>query len=137
MKGKSIGIAAFLAVVVLLLASCNLFPPDTSLRVVDPHYTIIGGDDVRIFFTLYNSGSEALKNCKVKWYVDDFDNDAAGANSDADIEYDEITGWAPSIGVDLEAYSYTEELSVVTTSGIFGGGVNFYGIYEMGWNADE
>lgn len=137
MKNKTIGIAAFLTAVVVFMASCNLFPPDTSLRVVNPSYTLISGNNVRISFKLYNSGSEALENCKVKWFVDDFDNDSAGANTDADIEYDEITAWAPSIGVDLAAGETSEEFTVDTTSGIFVNGVNFYGIYEMGWNADE
>lgn len=133
MKGKNIGITALLLVIVMLMASCNLFPPDTALRVINPSCASIGDGNVRITFELYNSGSEALQNCKVKWYVDDTDNDA----SDADIEYDEITGWAPSIGVDLAVGQSTAEFTVDTTSGIFGGGVNFYGIYEMGWNTDE
>ena len=130
MKGKYIGIIAFLLVIVLLIASCNLIPPDLVLRVVNPSYASIGGGNVRITFELYNSGSERLQNCKVKWYVDDTDGDA----SDADIEYDELTGWAPGIGVDLGVGVTKGPFTVDTTSGIFGGGVNFYGIYEMGWD---
>ena len=131
MKGKYIGIIAFLVVIVLLVASCNLIPPDLVLRVVNPSYTFIGGgNNVRITFKLYNSGSEALQDCKVKWYVDDTDGDA----SDADIEYDELTVWAPGTGVDLAVGETSAEFTVDTTSGIFGSGVNFYGIYEMGWD---
>jgi len=108
-----------------------LIPPDLVLRVVNPSYTFIGGgNNVRITFKLYNSGSEALKNCKVKWYVDDFDGDA----SDDVIEYDELTVWAPGTGVDLAVGETSAEFTVDTTSGIFGSGVNFYGIYEMGWD---
>ena len=131
MKGKYIGIIAFLSVIVLLIASCNLIPPDLVLRVVNPSYTFIdGGTNVRITFQLYNSGSEMLQTCKVKWYVDDFDGDG----TDADIEYDELTVWAPGIGVDLSVGETGGPFTVDTTSGIFTNGVNFYGIYAMGWD---
>jgi hypothetical protein len=132
MKGKYIGIIAFFLVIVLLIASCNLFPPDLTLRVVNPSYAQIGGtNNVRITFKLHNSGSETLQNCKVRWYVDDIDSDG----TDADIEYDEITNWAPVIGVNLAGGETSAEFTVDTTSDIFiGGVVNFYGIYEMGWN---
>ncbi len=134
MNGKYIGIIAFLLGIVLLISSCKL-NPDLALRVVNPSYTPIdGGTNVQITFQLYNSGSEYLQDCKVKWYVDDFDDDALGANTDADIEYDEITSWAPTTGYDLEVGATSEAISVETTSGIFIDGVNFYGIYEMGWN---
>ncbi len=126
MKGKYIGIIAFLLVIVLFLASCNLIPPDLVLRVVNPSYTSIGGGNVQIKFELYNSGSEALQNCKVRWFVDD--------TSGTDIEYDEITGWAPGSGVYLGVDKTKGPFYVDTTLGIFGGGVNFYGIYEMGWD---
>lgn len=129
MKGKYIGIIAFLLVIVLLIASCHLGTPDLALRVENPSYEIIGGN-VRITFELKNSGSEYLQDCKVRWYVDDTDGDA----SDADIEYDEITNWVPTFGIDLGVGQSSAVLSIDTTSGIFGGGVNFYGIYEMGWN---
>ncbi len=131
MKGKYIGIIAFLLVIVVLIASCDLIPPDLVLRVVNPSYTFIdGGTNVHITFYLENSGSERLQNCKVKWYLDDTDGDA----SDADIEYDEKTVWAPGTGVDLGIGVTKGPFTVDTTSGIFGGGVNFYGIYEMGWD---
>ncbi len=130
MKGKYIGIITFLSVIVLLIASCNLGAPDLVLRVENPSYQIIG-NDVHITFELKNSGSERLQNCKVRWYVDDFDNDVL---LDANIEYDEITIWAPSTGIDLGVGIKRGPFTVDTTSGIFGGGVNFYGIYEMGWD---
>jgi hypothetical protein len=130
MKGKYVGLAAILSVVVLLVAGCNLMPPDLVLRVVNPSIASIGGGNVRITFRLYNSGSDALQSCKVKWYVDDTDGDA----SDADIEYDELTVWAPATGVYLAEGQTSGVYTVDTTSGIFGGGVNFYGVYEMGWN---
>ena len=133
MKGKYIGIIAFLLVIVLLIASCNLGTPDLALRVVNQSYASIGGGNVRITFQLKNSGSEYLQDCKVRWYVDDTDSDA----SDADIEYDEITSWAPTFGYDLFVGETSEAISVETTSGIFGSGVNFYGIYEMGWNSSS
>ena len=127
MKGKYIGIITFLSVIVLLIASCDLIPPDLVLRVVNPSYTFIdGGTNVHIIFYLENSGSERLQNCKVRWFVDD--------TSGTDIEYDEITGWAPGSGVHLGVDKTKGPFYVDTTTGIFGGGVNFYGIYEMGWN---
>ncbi len=131
MKGKYIGILAVLLVVVFLIASCNLFAPDLVLRVVNPSYAPIVGDpgNVRITFELENSGSETLRNCKVKWFVDD--------TSGTDIEYDEITVWAPGIGVNLGVGETSGPFTVDTTSGIFGGGVNFYGIYEMGWDGEK
>ncbi len=121
MKGKYIGIIAFLLVIVLFIASCSLIPPDLVLRVVNPSHTFIdGGINVRITFELYNSGSERLQNCKVRWYVDD--------TSGTDIEYDELTGWAPGSGVDLAVGETSGPFTVDTTSGKFGAGVNFYGI---------
>ena len=130
MKGKYIGIIAFLLVIVVLIASCNLGSPDLVLRVVNPTYQIIG-NDVHITFELKNTGSERLENCKVKWYVDDFDNDVL---LDANIEYDEITIWAPSTGIDLGVGIKRGPFTVETTLVDFSGGVNFFGIYEMGWN---
>ena len=130
MKGKYIGIIAFLSVIVLLIASCDLFAPDLVLQVVDPSYTITLTNNVEIKFKLKNTGSERLQNCKVKWYVDDT---ATGPTDE--IEYDEITDWAPTFGVDLGVgatssyiYAYTDD------STDFSGGVNFFGIYEMGWD---
>ncbi len=131
MKCKYIGIIAFLLVIVLFLASCNLIPPDLVLRVVNPSYSFIdGGINVQISFRLHNSGSERLQNCKVRWYVDD----TIDAGSDGVIDYDEITVWAPGTGVDLLVGETSAVFTVDTTSDIFGGGVNFYGIYEMGWD---
>jgi len=128
MKGKYVGIIVFLSVIVLLIASCNLFPPDLVLRVVNPSIASIGGGNVQISFELYNSGSEALQNCKVKWYVDNIDGD------NSVIEYDEITVWAPGIGVDLGVYGTGGPFTVDTTSGNFSDGVNVFGVYEMGWD---
>ena len=93
MKPKYIGIIALLSVIVLFIASCDLFAPDLVLQVVDPSYTIIG-TDVKIEFSLKNTGSERLQNCKVRWYVDDT---ATGPTDE--IEYDEKTDWAPALGV--------------------------------------
>ncbi len=128
MKGKYIGIIAFLLVIVVLIASCNLGTPDLALRVVNPSYEIIGGD-VRITFELRNIGSEWLQDCKVKWYVDDTDNGPTD-----EVEYDEITIWAPSTGIDLGVGQTRGPFTVNTTLVDFSGGVNFFGIYEMGWN---
>ncbi len=128
MKGKYIGIIAFLLVIVLFLASCNLGSPDLVLRVVNPTYQIIG-NDVHITFELKNTGSEWLENCKVKWYVDDTDNGPTD-----EVEYDEITIWAPSTGIDLGVGVKKGPFTVETTLEDFSGGVNFFGIYEMGWN---
>jgi hypothetical protein len=135
MKRKYVGLAALLFAVVLFVASCDLTAPDLVLRVVNPSIASIGGGNVRITFRLYNSGSDALQNCKVKWYVDDTNLDA----SDNEIEYDELTVWAPSGGVNLAQGQTSSIYTVDTTSGIFGNGligdgVNFYGVYEMGWD---
>ena len=124
MKSKYIGIIAFLFVIVLFIASCELFAPDLVLRVVNPSYEIIG-NNVKISFQLYNSGSERLQNCKVKWGVD---------SMDVGIEYDETTVWAPTFGVDLGVGATSSPISVETTSTDFSGGVEFFGIYEMGWD---
>ena len=110
-----------------------MIPPDLVLRVVDPSYASIGGGNVRITFQLYNSGSERLQNWKVKWYVDD----NIDAGSDGIIDYDEITVWVPGIGVDLAVGETSSVYTIDTTSGKFGGGVNFYGIYEMGWDGSK
>jgi hypothetical protein len=64
----------------------------------------------------------------VKWYVDNMDGD------NSVIEYDEITVWAPGIGVDLGVYDTGGPFTVDTTSGNFGVGVNVFGVYEMGWD---
>ena len=128
MKGKYIGIIAFLSVIVMLIASCDLFAPDLVLQVVDPSYTIIG-NDVQITFKLKNTGSERLQNCKVRWYVDDT---ATGPTDE--IEYDEKTDWAPPLGVDLGVGVTKGPFYVQTSQVDFSGGVNFFGIYEMGWD---
>ena len=128
MKGKYIGIIALLLVIVLLIASCDLFAPDLVLQVVDPSYRIIG-NDVEIKFKLQNTGSERLQNCKVKWYVDD-----TATGSTDEIEYDEITSRAPGTGVDLGVGVTKGPFYVQTSVVDFSGGVNFFGIYEMGWD---
>ena len=130
MKGKYICISAILLVIVFLIASCHLGTPDLALRVVNQSYEIMVGGDVKITFELENTGSEYLEDCKVKWFVDDVDSDA----SDDDIEYDEITNWVPTFGTSLGAGKTSSVFTIDTESGIFGSGVNFYGIYEMGWN---
>ena len=116
MVGKCHGILAILSVIVLLLASCNLGAPDLALRIVNPTIAPVVGDptNVRITYQLHNSGSETLRNCKVRWYVDD--------TSGTDIEYDEITNWTPTTGYDLSVDETSEAMSVETTSGIFAGG---------------
>ena len=129
MKGKYLTSTAFLIVILALMASCNLFPPDLALRAVNPTYTAIAGNNVRITFRLYNSGSEALQNCKVRWYVDN-----SGDGDDGTVEYDELTAWAPSIGINLAVGETSSVFTVDTTSGTYASGVDFYGIYEMGWN---
>jgi hypothetical protein len=129
MKGKYIGTAAFLLAILVLIAGCNLLPPDLALRAVDPSYTVIGGN-VQITFRLYNSGSEALQNCKVRWYVDGIDGDG----SDGTVEYDEVTAWAPTIGVNLAVGETSSVFTVNTTSGTYSSPIDFYGMYEMGWN---
>lgn len=129
MKGKYIGIIAILSVIVLLIASCDLFAPDLVLQVVDPSYTITVANNVEIEFWLKNTGSERLQNCKVKWYVDDTANGPT-----AEIEYDEITNWAPTLGVDLGVGVKKGPFTVQTSEVDFSGGVNFFGIYEMGWD---
>jgi hypothetical protein len=111
----------------LFIASCSFISPDLVLRVVNPSYVSIGGGDIRISFKLYNSGSELLSNCKVKWYVD--------YNIDGVIDYDEITVWAPSTGVDLSVGETSSVINVDTTSGNYVGAIDFYGIYEMGWDS--
>ena len=130
MKTRCVVGAAFFAAAVLSLSSCNL-SPKLALRVINPSYTFIdAGTNVQITFQLYNSGSEYLQDCKVRWYVDDLDSDG----SDAVIEYDEITSWAPTFGYDLGVGQTSPAISVETDSGIFLAGINFYGIYEMGWD---
>jgi hypothetical protein len=125
-KGICIVIIASLFVVALFIASCAWIPPDLVLRVVNPSYTLVG-NTVTITFELYNSGSETLNNCKVKWYVD--------GTSNGDIDYDGITVWVPSTGVDLSVGETDGPFNVDITSVLFGGGVEFYGIYEMGWDS--
>ena len=128
MKRRYIGIVAFLSVIALVLASCDLFAPDLVLQVVDPSYTIIG-DDVEIEFWLKNTGSERLQNCKVKWYVDDTANGNPGV-----VEYDEITDWAPSVGRDLGVGVTKGPFYAQTSEKDFSGGLDFFGVYAMGWD---
>ena len=128
MKSRHFGIVVFFLATVLMIAGCDLGAPELVLRVVNPSITTATGSNIRITFQLYNSGSESLQNCKVRWYVDD--------TPGLTIEYDEITAWAPSIGVDLGAGQTSSTLSV-DTSATYPGGVtdaDHVGIYEMGWN---
>ena len=127
MKVKYIGIIAFLLVIVLLIASCDLFAPDLVLQVVNPSYTItdLVNGVVEITFELKNTGSERLQNCKVKWGVD---------SMDLGIEWDEITDWAPPFGVDVGVGVKKGPFTVSITDPAFSGGVEFFGIYEMGWD---
>ena len=130
MSKKYVVIVALLSIGVLVLGSCNLFPPQCALRLYEAP-TITGiGDNVEIKFQLYNIGSENLQNCKVKWYVDSTGG-AVGT-----IELDEITDWAPTIGVDLTILEISNEITVTTTTGIYSGGlagVDSYGVYAWGW----
>lgn len=133
MKGKYLGIIGFLSMLIMLIASCELIPPECALAVINRSYASIGGGNIRISFQLENTGSESLQNCKVRWFVDDFDGDA----SDADVEFNtvnDITVWAPAMGVDLSVGEISGIITVDTTSGLYGGGVNFYGVYEYGFD---
>jgi len=132
MKRRFGGVIAFLLLLAPLMAGCNLLTPDLALRVVNPSYSSISGNNVRISFQLYNSGSERLQNCKVKWYVDD-----SGDVNDGTIEYDEVTSWAPLFGIDVSPGETTRTITVSTTSGTYTSPLDSYGIYEMGWNFSD
>jgi len=118
-------IFAVVSIVVFVLASCNLFPPQNSLQLASaPYYTDLGGD-IRIHFHLENIGSDTLDNCKVKWYVDQTPNGS--------IDFDEITAWAPTLGVSLSPGQDRDGLIVDTTTGITFANVEYFGVYAWGW----
>ena len=99
MHMKYIVVLALLSLSILAIVSCNLFPPQNSLQLAGtPYYTDIGGN-IKIHFELENIGSDSLQNCKVKWYVDQTANDS--------INFDEITAWAPTFGVDSNTHTST------------------------------
>ena len=132
MTKRSVVLVALVSIGVLVLGSCNLFPPQCALQLYEaPTITPALDDNVTISFKLVNIGSESLQNCKVQWYVD-----ALGTGTDGSIDFDEITDWAPSIGVDLTMFEVSKEFSVTTTSGNYTGGtaaVDYYGVYAWGW----
>ena len=134
MSKKYAVIVALLSISILVLGSCNLFPPQCALWLYEaPTISNILGDDtnVKISFRLVNIGSENLQNCKVKWYVDSSSEGTVGT-----IELDEITDWAPTIGVDLIIGEISSEIPVTTTSGNYAGGtagVDSFGVYAWGW----
>jgi|GEM_PF-2724555 len=134
MSKRSVVLVVLVSIGVLVMGSCNLFPPQCALQLYEaPTITPALGDttNVTISFKLVNIGSERLQNCKVQWYVD-----ALGIGIDGSIDFDEITDWVPSIGVDLGMFGISDEISVTTTSGNYTGGtaaVEYYGIYAWGW----
>ena len=132
MTKRSVVLVALVSIGVLVLGSCNLFPPQCALQLYEaPTITPALDDNVTISFKLVNIGSESLQNCKVQWYVD-----ALGTGTDGSIDFDEITDWAPLIGVDLGMFEISKEFSVTTTSGNYTGGtaaVDYYGVYAWGW----
>jgi hypothetical protein len=118
-------IFAVVSIGVFVLSSCNLFPPQNSLRLASaPYYTDLGGN-IRIHFHLENIGSDTLKNCKVKWYVD--------VTPGSTIEFDEVTAWAPTLGVNLSPGGDRDFLTVDTTTGITFASVENFGVYAWGW----
>ena len=129
MNKKYIVIAAILSLIVLAIVSCDLFPPENTLELaVEPYYSDLGGN-IRIHFRLKNTGSDTLQNCKVKWFVDDSTTGTAGS-----IEFDEITGWAPALGVNLAGGATSTEITVDTTTGISYANVEYFGVYAWGWD---
>lgn len=132
MSKKHAVTAALLSICVLVIVSCDLFPPQCALRLAGaPTIATAAGDNIEITFQLYNNGFENLQNCKVKWYVDTSDSGSVGT-----IESEEITNWAPSLGVDLSIGETSPTYTVTTTSGIYTtgtGGVVNYGVYSWGW----
>jgi hypothetical protein len=75
---------------------------------------------------LYHSGGDTLENCKVKWYVDDTPNEL--------IYFDEITDWAPSLGVTIRADKSSSTITVETEPYSVALPVEFYGVFAWGWN---
>jgi hypothetical protein len=133
MSKRSVVLVALAAIGVLILVSCNLFPPQCALQLYEAPTisTVSGEDNVTISFQLENIGSENLENCKVQWYVDSSSEGTVGT-----IETNEITDWAPSIGVDLSIGETSGLITVDTTFGNYAGGtagVDSFGIYAWGW----
>ena len=127
MNKKFIVIAAILPIIVLVIVSCDLFPPENTLRLDGaPVLTDIGGGVLQIEFYLYNSGTDTLDNCKVKWYVDDTPNGS--------IDFNEITDWAPSLGVTIGGHKTSSRITVETDPYSVALPVEYYGIYAWGWN---
>ncbi|UCF96213.1 MAG: hypothetical protein JSV89_13615 [Spirochaetaceae bacterium] len=127
MNKKYIVIAAILPIIVLVIVSCDLFPPENTLELAGaPVLTDKGGGILQIEFQLYNSGDDTLDNCKVKWYVDDTVNGL--------IDFDEITGWAPSLGVTIGAKKTSPKITVETAPGSVALPVEYYGVYAWGWD---
>ena len=132
MSKKYAVIVALLSISILVLGSCNLFPPQCALRLYEaPSITTATGNNVQISFELVNIGNENLQNCKVRWYADTSDNGVVGT-----IEDEEITDWAPTIGVDLAIGERSGLITVTTESTIYTSGlgaIDSYGVYAWGW----
>ena len=126
MNQKYIVTASILTIIVLVTGSCNLFPPENTLELAaEPYYTDLVGN-IQIHFELKNTGSDTLRNCKVKWYVD--------KTANGSIDFDEKTGWAPAFGVDLAGGAKSTEITVDTTTGIPYTDVEYFGVYAWGWD---
>ena len=125
-------IGVLLLVILLMLTSCDLSAPDMALRVVNSSLSQPGGGGtaIQITFQLYNDGSERLEDCKVRWYVDGNNNNL--------VDYTDITGWIPAGGVSL-GVGRTSSVYTVTTSSNYANidAVEYFGIYEMGWDYSE
>ena len=132
MTKRSVVLVALVSIGVLVLGSCSLFPPQCALQLYEaPTITPALNDNVTISFELVNIGSERLQNCKVKWYADTSDLVPVGT-----IEDEEITDWAPSIGVDLSIGERSGLITVTTGSAIYTtglSGIDSYGVYAWGW----
>ena len=127
MNRKHFVVLGILSIFTLAIASCSLIPPQNALRLAGPPVlTDIGGGILQIEFQLYNSGDDTLDNCKVKWYVDDTANGS--------IDFDEITNWAPSLGVTIGADKTTPVITVETAPGSVVLPVEYYGVYAWGWD---
>jgi hypothetical protein len=127
MNKKYIVIAAILPIIVLVIVSCDLFPPENTLELaVEPYYTDLDGINITIHFWLKNTGSDTLQNCKVKWYVDDSKNGS--------LDFTDITGWAPALGVDLAGGATSDKITVNTTTGVNFLDVEYFGVYAWGWD---
>ena len=126
MNRKHSVVIAILSFFALAIASCNLLPPQNALSLASaPVLEDDGGGIWQIRFQLYNSGEDALDNCKVKWYVD--------YTANGSINFDEITDWAPSLGVNL-GVDKTSPVITVKTTGSVALPVEYYGVYAWGWD---